>query len=127
MSPTPPDHGSQPGTLPSASEVSIDSSVGRTHLSVDDQIKLDDQSLRRWMATRIVWTFIAGNALTVTAIGALCWLDQSNIVHAMIQPEDRIIDHRVVMALIAGTTVQVGTIAVIIARYLFPGATVRDL
>ena len=101
--------------------ISVKTTIGQVHLSVDDQIRLGDQDLRRWMATRIVWTFIAGNLLTVTALGALCWLDQANILHALIQPGQRIVDHRVVMTLIAGTTVQVGAIAIIIARYLFPG------
>ena len=73
------------------------------------------------MATRIVWTFIAGNVLTLAVLGGLAWLDQNNIEHNLINPEDRVITYQVLMALLGATTVQVGTIAAIIARYLFPG------
>jgi hypothetical protein len=45
----------------------------------------------------------------------------------LIKPGDRIIDNRVVVTLIAAATVQVGTVAIIIARYLFPNQAARDL
>lgn len=73
------------------------------------------------MATRIVFTFIGGNLVSLLAIGLLAWLDQSNLDHSLIKPADRIIDHQVIMTLLAAATVQIGTIAAIIARYLFPG------
>lgn len=73
------------------------------------------------MATRIVWTFVGGEILTLGALIWLGWLDQTNIEHKLISPGDRIIDHQVIMTLLGATTVQVGFIAAIIARYLFPG------
>jgi hypothetical protein len=48
-------------------------------------------------------------------------LDEFNIAWHLIAPGDRIIGGQVIMALLGATTVQVGTIAVVIARYLFPG------
>jgi hypothetical protein len=51
----------------------------------------------------------------------LGWLDQVNIEHSLVSPSDRIINHQVIMTLLGATTVQVGTLATIIARYLFPG------
>jgi hypothetical protein len=89
--------------------------------SFEDQLRQADQNLRQWMATRIVWTFIAGNVLTLAVLGGLAWLDQNNIEHNLINPEDRVITYQVLMALLGATTVQVGTVAAIIARYLFPG------
>ena len=68
------------------------------------------------MATRIVWTFIAGNVLTLAVLGGLAWLDQNNIEHNLINPEDRVITYQVLMALLGATTVQVGTVAAIIAH-----------
>jgi hypothetical protein len=50
-------------------------------------------------------------------------LDQSNIAAHLITPADRIITNQVVMTLLGATAVQVGAIAVIIARYLFPGGS----
>jgi hypothetical protein len=94
--------------------------VGRIY-SVDEQIKLGDHDLRKWMATSIVWTFISGNIVTLLALGGLVWLDQMNIERKLVTAGDRIIDRQVIMTLLGATTVQVGAIAVIIARYLFPG------
>jgi hypothetical protein len=89
--------------------------------SVDEQIKLGDYELRKWMATRIGWTLVFGNIVTVAVVGVLAGLDQFNIAHSLIAPADRIIDRQVIMTLLGATVVQVGVIAAIIARYLFPG------
>jgi hypothetical protein len=90
-------------------------------LSVDDEIKRGTAELRRWTATRIVWTFIGGNAVTLIALGALVWLDELNLREKLAGPEQRVVTEHVIMALLGATTVQIGVIAAIIARYLFPG------
>jgi hypothetical protein len=53
-------------------------------------------------------------------------LDQWDIAHSLVTPNDRIVSHQVIMALPGATAVQVGTVAAIIARYLFPGRLRRD-
>jgi hypothetical protein len=53
-------------------------------------------------------------------------LDEINIATHLIAPGDRIITEKVIMALLGATTVQVGAIAAIIARYLFPGRQYAD-
>jgi hypothetical protein len=40
------------------------------------------------MATPIVWTFLAGNLLTLIALAGLYWLDQSNIRGKLVPPAD---------------------------------------
>jgi hypothetical protein len=70
---------------------------------------------------QIVWTFIGGNLVTLAALGALAWLDQTNIERGLIMSGDRIVTPQVIMTLLGATTVQVGAIAINIARYLFPG------
>ena len=47
-------------------------------------------------------------------------VDQMNIERKLIVPSDWIINHQVIIALLGATTVQVGAVAAIIARYLFP-------
>jgi hypothetical protein len=105
--------------------LSLSQEAERVGLSVDDRIKLDDQSLRRGMTIGLVWTFIVGDLFTLCALGWLVQLDQNNIEIDLIQPGDRLITSHVIMALLGATTVQIGTIAAIIARYLFPGRS-RD-
>jgi hypothetical protein len=73
------------------------------------------------MALRVVRAFIAANSVTLVALAGLVALDEINIALHLIAPGERIVGSQVIMALLGATTVQVGTIAVIIARYLFPG------
>jgi hypothetical protein len=101
--------------------VSLEREADRERLSVDDQIRLGDQSLRRWMVIGFVLTCIIGDLLTLGAIAWFASLDQANIEHNLIKPAERIVTAQVIMSLLGATTVQVGAIAVIIARYLFPG------
>jgi hypothetical protein len=90
-------------------------------LSVAELVALRDADLRKWMAERIMPTFLWTNLLTLVAIGVLFIIDEFNVVRNIGTPRDRIITSQVIMALLGATTVQIGTIAVVIARYLFPG------
>jgi hypothetical protein len=96
--------------------------------SIDEQIALhhadlrqQDANLRKRVAYWIIGVFIGANLVTMVALGILAWLDQGNIQSKLIAPGDRIITSQVFMALLGATTVQIGAIMVIIARYLFPG------
>ena len=111
--------------IATAEVVSLNKEAEREGLSVADQIALQDASLRRSMADRIVRAFIQANAVILVALGALVALDEFNIWFRLVSPGDRIITPQVFMTLLGATAVQVGTIAVIIARYLFPGRS-RD-
>jgi hypothetical protein len=109
-----------------AEVVRLDREADRVGLTVPDQIALQDADLRRWMARRIIWVFIAANIVTLLAMAGLVWLDQGNVASHSIAPSDRIITSQVFMALLGATTVQVGSIAFIIAQYLFPSRRSRD-
>jgi hypothetical protein len=96
--------------------------------SIDEQIALhhaalrqQDANLRKWMVDRVVPAFLWANGLTLAALGLLVVLDEINLASHLIAAGDRIIGGQVIMALLGATTVQVGAIAAIIARYLFPG------
>ena len=102
-----------------SAEVSLDKAAAEK-VSVVDQLALRDQALRESMADRVMRAFLLANALTLGGIGVLWLADELNMVFHVTAPGERIITSRVIMALIGATTVQVGTIAVIIARYLFP-------
>ena len=112
------------GTLQRAYDavsLSLADEASQQGISVDDEIKRRNASLRERMAYWIIGAFIVANLATVAALGILAWLDQGNIQSKLIAPGDRIITSQVFMALLGATTVQVGAIMVIIARYLFPG------
>jgi hypothetical protein len=104
-----------------AEVLSLQKEADRVGYTVDEQIKRSDARLRRWMATRVVRVFVQANCVTLIALGVLVVLDEFNVGFRLIGPGDRIITNQVIMTLLGATTVQVGVIAGIIARYLFPG------
>jgi hypothetical protein len=106
---------------PTLTGVRLSVAADQAGVSVHERIALQDAALRRWMARFVIPAFIKANILTLIALGVLVVLDEFNIAWHLIAPGDRIIGGQVIMALLGATTVQVGTIAVVIARYLFPG------
>jgi hypothetical protein len=90
--------------------------------TIAERIALRTQYLREWVAGGIMLLFVVANVVTLGAVYMLVQLDQGNLQGHLITPADRIITNQVIMTLLGATAVQVGAIAVIIARYLFPGA-----
>lgn len=119
----------EPGTLAAAGDVlSLDQVAERADQIAlrDAGLRERDAALREKMADRIVRAFTRANVVVLVIVGALVVLDEINIASHVISPSDRIITPQVFMALLGATTVQVGTIAAIIARYLFPGRSRGD-
>jgi hypothetical protein len=113
------------GTVSAGGAISLDHEA--VPISVHERIALRDQGLRErdqglrdWMAKVVVPAFLKANGLTLAAVAVLVVLDEINITSHLIAPGDRIITEKVIMALLGATTVQVGAIAALIARYLFP-------
>ena len=110
------------GTLSATGVVlNLSQEADREGVSVADQIALQDAGLRKSVAYWIIGVFIVANLVTLAVLSILAHLDQGNIESHLIEPGDRIITSQVFMTLLGATTVQVGAIMVIIARYLFPG------
>jgi hypothetical protein len=103
--------------VPVETAIRLSEAAAQAGLSIEQR----DADLREWMAKFVIPAFLKANAVTLGAIALLAILDEGNIVTRLIAPGERIISGQVIMALLGATTVQVGTIAVIIARYLFPG------
>ena len=106
--------------------ISLSAVAAERALSVDDQIKKQTADLRDSLANKVVRAFLWANLLTLAAIAALVSLDEINIWRGLIDPADRVISGRVVIALLAATTVQVGAVAAVIARHLFPSRSNTD-
>jgi hypothetical protein len=85
------------------------------------QDRLDrEATLREWVANKVMPAFVTANKWTLIAVAVLVVLDEVNLIFHLVAPGDRIISGQVIMALLGATTVQVGAIAALIARYLFP-------
>jgi len=103
-------------------EIKLASETEREAVSFSDR---RTQYLREIVAGCIMVVFIVANSIALYLLFRLMILDQRNLRAHLIAPGDRIITGQVIMALLGATTVQVGAIAAIMARYLFPGRS-RD-
>ena len=104
------------------SGLTVDQRIALGDAQVRQQVTQGNLDMRQRMARGVRWTFGIANGVTLVGVAILACLDQWNMVHHTITTADRIIDQKVVMTLIGATTVQVGAIAYLIARYLFPAA-----
>lgn len=97
-----------------------------TQPTVPEQIALQDAQIRKAMS---VWIMVLFAVVNLFTLGFIVWLtfgDRHELKSHLIEASGRLVDAQVVMALLGATTVQLGTIAVIMARYVFkapePGA-----
>lgn len=86
----------------------------------DQALRERDQDLRDWMTRKVIPAFLWTNGVSLVVIVALVVLDEVNAWRSIGVPGDRIITSHVIMTLLGATAVQVGAIAALIARYLFP-------
>jgi hypothetical protein len=87
--------------------------------SVQDRIAWSDATNRKTISLWIMWLFGTVNIIT---IGFIIWLavqDQAELAAKIVLPADRVVKMQVVMSLLGATTVQLGTIAVIMTRSIF--------
>ena len=93
-------------------------------LSVQDINRLRDASLRRAVTYAIVGAFLFVNVLTTLGIGWIYSNDQAELARHLITPADRIITTSIVVTAVGATTVQLGALALLIGRFLFPATDV---
>jgi len=107
---------------PDAAPVSLNAEVSEiTALTVAQRIALDqqdlnrsialgDQDIRRQFAFYVILLFVGANIFVLIGVGIAYWQDGAQLTANLIKPDQRIIDSKVVMALLGATTVQLGTV-----------------
>jgi len=108
-----------PAESPDGSAIRTTSEFVHTASSVQDDIARSDAQNRIAVTRWIMWVFGGVNAVTIVFIIGLAYIDQTEIAAKLVQPADRVVNTQVVMPLLGATTVQLGTIALIMARYVF--------
>ena len=88
--------------------------------SVADQIALSDARVRSNVSYAIIAAFLIVNLATLAGLYLIYTSDAAELQAKPVAPEQRIIKTQVVIALLGATTVQLGSMAVIMAKYLFP-------
>ncbi len=102
-----------------------DIATGTGSASPLDAAKADvlrrDADTRQRVATSMIRLFGVCNVVVLLIIGAMIWQDNVLLQAKLVAAGDRAVNASVIMALIAGTTAQLGALALIIGKYLFPG------
>lgn len=89
--------------------------------------RVTDRWLRVWMATGLVSAFMLWNWMVIDIVQSAAETDVQMIREKLIDPAYRTVTEKVYMALIAATAAQVGTLLVVITRYLFRAPTASRL
>ena len=110
----------QPATLQATGTVVSLEDVAQREVGGSRSIAERDADLRDWVAKWVIPFLIGASTVSLLVVGGLAWFDHQDLRGKFITPADRIITSQVIMALLGATTVQVGVIAALIARYLFP-------
>jgi len=84
-----------------------------------EQVILSDAETRKSISRWIMRLFVIVNIVTLGLILGLAVGDQRQLAAGLIKPDERLVDSQVLMAMLGATTVQLGTIAVIMAKYMF--------
>lgn len=110
----------QPNTIQATGTVEISLEERAAERVPAGTIEEREHALRERVTEHIIPAFKWINIAVAIAIVVLALLDEANIWFGHPAPDGRVITPQVVMALLGATAVQMGSIAVIISRYLFP-------
>src|SRR5271168_5075729 len=87
-----------------------------TALPVGDRIQIDMMDLRKDIAKQITTVFVRVNIYILSGLGIIYVSEIILLYTGHVAPNDRIIDSTVIKTLIGATTVQLGAIALSMAR-----------
>jgi hypothetical protein len=85
-----------------------------------DRIAIGDLEIRKNFANRVMLLFAITNLGALIGLALVFWQDCAQLAAGLTKPADRIIDGKVIMALLGATTVQLGTVIYTITRAIFP-------
>ena len=93
-----------------------------TPLTVAEEIVRSDAGLRRLVAGSIVVAFLVVNGAVLLGIWMVFTKDNEHLLRAgsNFTPSDRLVTTNLLITLVGATTVQLGTLIVLIGKYLFP-------
>ncbi|MEI8395420.1 MAG: hypothetical protein WCF85_11835 [Rhodospirillaceae bacterium] len=87
--------------------------------NVKDQIAMGTFELRKELSQQIIKIFKLSNLFILVMIGLVFFSDCLFLKWDLIKPENRLVNGQVLMAVIGATTVQLGAVMYLMAKYLF--------
>ena len=106
--------------VPPVRDISLDQEVDE--FTTADRIAIGDLEIRRNFANRVMVLFAIANVGVLIGLSIVFWQDCAQLAAHLIKPAERIIDGKVIMALLGATTVQLGTVIYTITRAIFPSS-----
>lgn len=103
---------------PAIPDVSLNQEVDE--FTTADRIAIGDLEIRKNFANRVMLLFAITNLGALIGLAVIFWQDCAQLAAGLTKPADRIIDGKVIMALLGATTVQLGTVIYTITRAIFP-------
>ena len=91
-----------------------------SELSFREHLDLQEWDLRKNLAKSIMNTFLWINGVVLILVIAIYIVDSMFLANKIIQSNERIIETKVIVSIIAATTIQLGAITVSLSRWLFP-------
>ena len=91
-----------------------------SELTVKDRLDIAESELRRDLARTIMRWFVRVNVAVLLLLAVVYGAEALFVWGKLISPSERIIGQNVLLAVIAGTTAQLGAIALSISKWLFP-------
>ena len=88
---------------------------------VQAEVMRADAVTHQTVAREMMWLFGICNLAVLVIIGVMIAQDPGLLHAKPIRAKERAVSATVLLALIAGTTTQLGAMALIIGKYLFPG------
>ena len=101
------------------SDVRLDREVAQFETTAD-VIARGDLEIRKTFARNVMALFVISNLFVLIGLGFVFWQDGVLLADGKIKPAERILDGKVIMALLGATTVQLGTVIYTITRAIFP-------
>ena len=79
-----------------------------------------EQQLRELLIKRMIWLFSIANLFVFVALSICYYFDIRMMYEDKMVAEERLISGQVIMTIVGATTVQLGTLIITAAGYLFP-------
>jgi hypothetical protein len=93
--------------------------ISLTEVASHFSIEQEEWHLRRDVTRKIIFSFIVVNIAVLVMICSMFTVDTVLIYKATMKSADRLITEKIIITVIAATTVQFGAIAVSISAWLF--------
>ncbi len=89
-------------------------------ITIAEKIALTDSRVRTHISYAVAGTFLMANLLILAGVAYVFHADDLDLAAKIIAPKDRIVTADVLIAVVGGTTVQLGALAITMGKYLFP-------